>query len=257
MSEEDNKRRAEQVIADLNATLGRRMVQPAKRLAESTPVVSTTFPPLDGALGLGGIPRGHLTEIVGRPTSGKVTLALKVLATIQQGGESVAYLDLSATFNPDYAVRCGLNLDTLWVVRPTPYALTWTILYDLVLDGGVGGIILHVPLEAFAQPDFLVTARQTFPRLQTALRRSSCVLLGLTPLHEPGHDLRACYPTGYVLLQLATIRLWVQKEKWLYKHHDIKGYQSRVTVAKNKLAQAGKTATIAVTFNGTVQGDGS
>lgn len=256
MSEEDNKRRAEQVIAGLNASLGRRMVQPAGRLAKAIPVVSTTFPPLDAALGLGGIPRGHLTEIVGMPTSGKVTLALKVMTTIQQGGESVAYLDLSASFNPDYAVRCGLNLDTLWVVRPAHEALVWAILTDLVLDGGVGGIILHVPLELLAQPDFLATARQTFSRLQTALRRSSCVLIGLTPLHEPGHDLRACYPSGYVLLQLATVRLWLQKEKWLYQHRDIKGYQSRVTVAKNKLAEAGKVAVIAVTFNGTVRGDG-
>jgi recombination protein RecA len=256
MSNEDNKRRAEQVIAGLNATLGRRLVQTAGRLAQTPPVVSTTFPPLDTALGIGGIPRGQLTEIVGNPTSGMVTLALKILTTIQQGGERVVYLDLAATFNPDYAVLCGLNLETLWIVRPAPYALTWTILYDLVLDSGVGGIILHAPLPAFSQPDFLAHARQTFSRLQTALRRSSCVLLALTPLHEPGHDLRTCYPSGYVLLQLAAIRLWVQKEKWLYQQYDIKGYQSRVTVAKNKLAQAGQTAVIAVTFNGTVEGDG-
>lgn len=256
MSNEDNKRRAEQVIAGLNATLGRRLVQTAERLAQAPPVISTTFPPLDAALGIGGIPRGQLTEIVGNPTSGMVTLALKILTTIQQGGERVVYLDLAATFNPDYAVLCGLDLETLWIVRPAPYALTWTILYDLVLDSGVGGIILHVPLPAFSQPDFLAHARQTFSRLQTALRRSSCVLLALTPLHEPGHDLRACYPSGYALLQLATIRLWIQKEKWLYQQNDIKGYQSRVTVAKNKLAQAGQTAVIAVTFNGTVEGDG-
>lgn len=97
MSEADNKRRAEQAIAGLNASLGRRMVQPAQRLVETIPVVSTTFPPLDAALGLGGIPRGHLTEIVGNPTSGIVTLALKILTTIQQGGERVVYLDLAAT----------------------------------------------------------------------------------------------------------------------------------------------------------------
>lgn len=154
MSEEDNKRRAEQTIAGLNATLGRRLVQPARQLVEATPVVSTTFPPLDIALGLGGIPRGYLTEIVGNPTSGIVTLALKTLTTIQQGGGQVVYLDLAATFNPDYAVRCGLNLETVWVVRPTPYALTWTILYDLVLDGGVGLLLWLL----------LMVACQTRPR---------------------------------------------------------------------------------------------
>ena len=89
-------------------------------------------------LRIGGIPRGQLTEIVGNSTLGMVTLALKILTTIQQGGERVVYLDLAATFNPDYAVLCGLNLETLWIVRPAPYALTWTILYDLVLDGEVG-----------------------------------------------------------------------------------------------------------------------
>ncbi len=50
MSEEDNKRRAEQAIAGLNVTLGRRLVQPIRRLAQTIPVVSTTFPPLDAAL---------------------------------------------------------------------------------------------------------------------------------------------------------------------------------------------------------------
>jgi len=256
MSNEDNKRRIEQVIAGLNMYLAHRLGQTAKRPDEPIPVVTTTFPPLDKALGIGGIPRGHLTEIVGNPTSGIVTLALKTATTIQQSGEGVVYLDLATTFNPDYAVRCGLNLETLWVVRPTPQVLVWTILYDLVLDGGVGGIILNVPLEAFRQPDFLTQARQTFAHLQTALRRSSCVLLALTPLHEPGHDLRTCYPSGYGLFQMASVRLWIEKEKWLYHHRDIKGYQSRVVVAKNKLGQAGQTVVIAVTFNGTVKGDG-
>ena len=256
MGEEDDKRLVKQVNAGLNATLRRRLVQPTSRLTKTSPVVSTTFPNLDAALGSGGIPRGHRTEIVGNPTSGIVTLALKILTTIQQAGEQVVYLDVADTFNPDYAVRCGLNLETLWIARPAPVALVWSLLADLVLDRGVGGIILHVPPEIIlGQPDFMVYARQVFSRLQIALHRSSCVVLALTPLHEPGSDLRASYPSDYVLMQLATIRIWVQKEKWLYHRGDIKGYQSRVTVAKNKLAQAGETAVIAVTFNGTVKGD--
>jgi RecA/RadA recombinase len=123
MSKEDHKRRAEQIIAGLNAYLSHRLVQPAKQLAETIPAVTTTFPLLDKALGIGGIPRGHLTEIVGNPTSGIVTLALKTVTTIQQSGEGAVYLDLAATFNPDYVVRCGLNLETLWMIRPTPQAL--------------------------------------------------------------------------------------------------------------------------------------
>lgn len=91
---------------------------------------------------------------MGNPTSGIVTLALKTLTTIQQGGEQVVYLDLAATFNPDYAVRCGLNLDILWVVRPTPYALAWEILYDLVLDGGVGGSFFTSRCQPSANPIF-------------------------------------------------------------------------------------------------------
>lgn len=256
MSDEDNKRRVEQLITGLNAQLGRRLVQPARQLAAAVPVVTTTFPPLDAALGVGGIPRGCLTEIVGNPTAGVVTLALKTLTAIQQQGQAAVYLDMAGTFNPDYAARCGIHLDSLWVVRPTPMALAWTILTDLLEDDGVGGIIFHVPPEALDQPDFLTQSRPVLSRLPTRLRRSSAVLLALTPLHDPGDDLLTCYPSGYGLRHLAAVRLWVQKEKWLYRRRDIQGYQSRVLVAKNKLAPAGQTATISVTFNGTVQGDG-
>src|SRR4051794_6445170 len=75
--------------------------------AESVASVSTGFAKLDKALGIGGVPRGHITEFVGTPTSGIHTMAFKVIASAHRMGEMVVYLDLGQTFDPDYAVRCG------------------------------------------------------------------------------------------------------------------------------------------------------
>ena len=140
--DEENKRLFEQAIRALQSPwLRPRQPQPAP-----WPHFLTTFPALDAALG-GGVPRGRITEITGTPTSGMVTLALKVLAQAQSAGETVVYLDLYEAFDPDYAVRCGLRLETLWVLRPQPLTLAWAVLTDVILEGMAGAVVVDIPLE--------------------------------------------------------------------------------------------------------------
>jgi len=82
------------------------------------PRIPTGFPALDQAPGIGGIPRGRVTEILGAPTSGMATRALKLMAKAQGDRDTAAYLDLSYTFDPDYAVRCAVSLERLHLIRP-------------------------------------------------------------------------------------------------------------------------------------------
>jgi RecA/RadA recombinase len=65
------------------------------------------------------------------------------------------------------------------------------------------------------------------------------------------------YPSGFALPHYAALRLLIEKERWIRKQRDVRGYQARVTVLKNKLGAEGKRAHIAITFNGVVDGNGT
>ncbi len=253
-------KKRKQLAATVRAIQGKWGVK-ALRKAEATPTVPcipTGFARLDQALaGIGGIPRGRITEILGSPTSGMATLALKIMAKAQGEGDIATYLDLDATFDPDYADRCGIQVKRLLLVRPQsgPEALEIT---RTLLEGRSTGLIVfdNVSNLLHTPADFEVLAahlRQLLP----ALTRSQGALIFLTPLHSGGTRSQANYPSGLALPHYATLRLLLQRERWLHQQQDIRGYQAQVVVLKNKLGRAGQSARIAITFNGTVRGDGT
>src|SRR5262245_17732673 len=103
--------------------------------------IPTGFGVLDEALGVGGIPRSHITEFLGIPTSGAITLALKVIASAQALGDIAAYLDLSESLDADYVARCGVDLAKLVLVRPQPKEKSLDMLYDIVEKKGAGVMV--------------------------------------------------------------------------------------------------------------------
>ena len=245
--DEENKRLFEQAIRALQSP----WLRPHPPKPTYFPHFSTTFPALDEALAIGGIPRGRITEISGTPTSGMVTLALKVLAQAQKEGLTAVYLDLYEAFDPDYAGRCGLKLETLWVLRPRPLALAWSVLADVIVEGKAGAVVVDVPAETVQSPETSRVLRATLKQLARPLHQSPTALLFLTPLQPTA----PYYPATYPLTDLADLSLRVQREKWLYRQQDIRGYQAQVQVVKQERGRVGHTVTIAITFNGTVQGD--
>jgi recombination protein RecA len=103
--------------------------------AGALPALPSGFPALDAALGIGGLPRGRLTELLGAATSGKTTIALHALAAAQARGERVGYLDLPATFDPEYAAWCGVDLPALLLIRPQTPPDALDLLPPLVASG--------------------------------------------------------------------------------------------------------------------------
>ena len=247
--DEENKRLFEQAVRALQSP----WLRPRSPQPPSLPHVSTTFPPLDDILTGRGLPRGRITEISGTPTSGMVTLALKVLAQAQKEGLMAVYLDLYEAFDPDYARRCGLKLEKLWVLRPQPLALAWSLLADVIQEGQAGAVVVDVPLEATQLQETGRVLRAVLKHLTRPLHQSQTALLFLTPL-QPAPPF---YPATYPLAELADVSLRVQREKWLYRQRDIRGYQAQVQVMKQERGRGGQTVTIAITFNGTVEGDGT
>src|SRR5262245_60961263 len=86
-----------------------------KMQVESIPTGSIA---LDLALGGGGVPRGRVVKIYGPESSGKTTLTYHIMAEAQKLGGVAAYVDAEHAFDPDYAARCGLNLDTMLISQP-------------------------------------------------------------------------------------------------------------------------------------------
>jgi RecA/RadA recombinase len=90
------------------------------------------------------------------------------------------------------------------------------------------------------------------------LAESPCALVFLTPLHfGDAASSEENYPSGFALPHYAAMRLLIEKERWIKRRRDVRGYRAKVTVIKNKLAAAGKSATIEITFNGVVNGNGT
>lgn len=218
------------------------------------PHLPTGFPPLDQALdGIGGLPRGRISELLGAPTSGMATLALKLIEQAQAAGDTAAYLDLSRTFDPDYAARCHVRLSKLLLVRPASGLEALALTRDLIESRGLGVLVFDSVADLCqTRPEASALAQ-----LPAGLVESACALIFLTPLLRGDPMSSANYPAGFALPHYASVRLLLRKERWLQRGRDICGYQARVLVLKNKLGAAGRRAQIAVTFNGVVQGDGT
>ena len=217
-----------------------------------TPYIPTGFPTLDETLTTKGLPRGHLTEIVGIPTSGISTMSLQVIARAQtmaaQRGSTdrAAYLDLAGTFDPDYAARCGVRLQQLLLIRPYSTQQGLVMLPDLLSGPGFNVIVVDAPLAMLTPPAIARELDHQLMRLKATLRRTGCALLFLTSL-RPGDPVEAhAYPAGLPLPSHAAIRLMIRRERWIYHRRDIVGYKARVRISKNKLGPAGSELLVSI-----------
>jgi recombination protein RecA len=223
---------------------------PPPRAFTAIPHISTGFPALDRALGIGGLPAGKISELAGFPTSGKTTLALKFLAQAQAGGGQAGYIDQARYFDPDYAHRCSLDLSRLVVGSPYTLEEALAMTEAIVRDGGLAAVVLDTVHAVWTDPRAAGQLAAWLGRLAAPLARSGTALLFLQDASAGGSPARSA------LSHYATVRLQVVRESWQRGHADIRGYRARVEVLKNRLGPAGQTVSIVITFNGTVHGDG-
>ena len=219
------------------------------------PHIPSGFPALDQALGIGGIPRGRVTEILGPLTSGKTTIALKIIAHAQGLKDKAAYIDLSQTLDPDYAFRCGVDLRRLLIVQPNSAREALAIANSLVSSKGLGVIVFDSVASMLGETPSPQLMSEALRQLTGSLADSACALIFLTSLCFGGPSSKHNYPSGFALSHYASLRLLVERERWLKRYGDIRGYRAEVEVIKNKLAPSGKRVNVSITFNGTVNGN--
>jgi recombination protein RecA len=249
-------RGARQVIQSVAGLFAGRSTRPALptafdfRPATDIMTLSTGFRPLDKALGIGGLPRGKITELMSPgslSTSGSLVLAAGIAARVQRKQQIVTILDMGHYFDPWQAERCGLVAPHLLLTRPETVFEALTTLEGVAGREGLVLVVMGVVVDLLkeAEPDLLKTL---LGRLRTIIRQADSAFLFITsPLDDDPFN-PANYPAGFPLAEIAEIRLWVQDESWTQRDGIAVAYKANLTVIKNQLAIAGTGANVRITM---------
>src|SRR5690606_24505192 len=143
MATEERTKAIDLAIAQIERQFGKGAIM---KMGEQSAVHVASIPTgsiaLDLALGIGGIPRGRITEIYGPESSGKTTLAQHIMAEAQKLGGTAALIDAEHAFDPLYAEKCGVNLDTLLISQPDTGEQALEITETLVRSGAIDVIVV-------------------------------------------------------------------------------------------------------------------
>ena len=252
------QRRLESTVAALQQRYGPNAVRRAAELPKmnTPPSIATGFSALDAITGCHGIPVSALTLLSGPATSGKVTLAYKILANAQRPSadapvQTVVLFDFSHSCNPDYLARCGVDLDQLLIVRPAPAPQAVDLLLDLARNHSFAAILVDSLAELLNNHAAYRRFNASLSQLTQTLRTAACTLLlvdEVYPLWLRWFNL----DRSWQVRQRAAIHIEMQRERWLLQTGELVGYQARACVRKSRWAHGQPTATVAIHFNGAV-----
>jgi recombination protein RecA len=255
---DDKKKALNLAIAQIEKSCGKgsimRMDEKEKVRVEAVPTGAIN---LDAAIGVGGIPRGRVTEIYGPESSGKTTLCLHVVANAQKMGGVAAFIDAEHALDTEYARKLGVDVESLLISQPDTGEQALEICEILVRSGAVDIVVVdsvaalvpkaeiegdmgdsHVGLQARLMS-------QALRKLTGAIARSKTIVIFINQLREKIGVMFGNPETttgGKALKFYASLRLDIRRIGPVKEKEDVVGSHVRVKVVKNKVAPPFKQA---------------
>ncbi len=247
----EKKKAFQTSLAHIERRFGKGAIMPlGAREGIRVETISTGSIALDLATGIGGIPRGRITELFGHESSGKTTIALHVIAEAQRDGGIAVFIDAEHALDPSYAKRIGVNTEELYISQPDYGEQALEIVENLINSGAVDVIVVDsvaalVPKEELEgkmeDTKVAMQARlmsQALRKLKGIVHRSNTALIFINQIREKigAYGNPETTPGGRALKFFADMRIEVRRGPDIKDGERRIGNRVRVKIVKNKLA---------------------